>query len=90
MSRSSENYIGRDGMLDEQALTSALIRTGKIPQGEIKIVVHNLVELVKSGTLKKDRVSIIVHNIVNDVKFRANFIKNPKKAIESANPQPSP
>jgi len=90
MSRSTDTYIGRDGKIDEQALTAYFTRAGKIPQGEIKIVVHNLITLVNSGFLKKDRVSIIVHNIVNDAKFRAKFIKDPKKAIEEANPQPSP
>ncbi|NHJ05941.1 MAG: hypothetical protein EAX90_14030 [Candidatus Heimdallarchaeota archaeon] len=90
MSRSSDSFIDRNGMIDEQALTAVLIRSGKIPQNEIKIIVHNLVELVKSGYLRKEKISIIVHNITDDTKFRANFIKNPKKAIESANPQPSP
>ncbi|NHJ83984.1 MAG: hypothetical protein FK734_00895 [Asgard group archaeon] len=90
MSRSSETFTGRDGKIDEQALSASLKRSGKIPQNEISIIVHNLVEVVNSGFLKKDRISIIVHNIINDTKFRTNFIKNPKKAIESANPQPSP
>ncbi|MBN1329757.1 MAG: hypothetical protein JXA54_09815 [Candidatus Heimdallarchaeota archaeon] len=90
MSRSSDTFTGKDGKIDEQTLTAMLKRSGKIPQNEISIVVHNLIEAVNLGFLRKDQISIVVHNIINDAKFRASFIKNPKKAIEEANPQPSP
>jgi len=68
---------------------SDLKRAG-LNQGQIDIVVHNLTELVNARKITTNTVGIIIHNIINDQKFRANFFKDPRKAIMEANPQPSP
>ena len=48
----------------------AALQTARIPENEISIIVHNLVELEKAGYSKDDLISIIVHNIVKDINFK--------------------
>jgi hypothetical protein len=68
------------------------LKKGRVPENEISIIVHNLVDLEKAGVKKGDLIGIIVHNIVKDSSFKRKFMNDPKGAcrLVGINPVPTP